>query len=206
MLALHSLAHVLVDEMSLTSGYPAASLRERVYDDEGQSGILVYTATADSAGSLGGLAALSDKDRFAQTLANGIRRARWCTADPVCIESTGSGVNGMNLAACHACLLLPETSCERFNLTLDRATPRRVCPTRPQAGFSAVSINSRQRAAPSRRAACSQDGKEKFLGQAMHEAGYGDASGKDLADDGWRVVEPDVGAVVDALSAREGAR
>lgn len=120
-LALHSLAHVLVDEMSLTSGYPAASLRERVYDAEGQSGILVYTATADSAGSLGGLAALSDKDRFHTTLANGIRRARWCTADPVCVESTGSGVNGMNLAACHACLLLPETSCERFNLTLDRA-------------------------------------------------------------------------------------
>jgi hypothetical protein len=121
-LALHSLAHVLVDEMSLTSGYPAASLRERVYDQPGQAGILVYTATADSAGSLGGLAALSDKDRFGLTLANGIRRARWCTADPVCIESAGSGVNGMNLAACHACLLLPETSCERFNLTLDRAT------------------------------------------------------------------------------------
>jgi len=121
-LALHSLAHVLVDEMSLTSGYPAASLRERVYDEPGQAGILVYTATADSAGSLGGLAALSDKDRFATTLANGIRRARWCTADPVCIESTGSGVNGMNLAACHACLLLPETTCEHFNLTLDRAT------------------------------------------------------------------------------------
>ena len=121
-LALHSLAHVLVDEMSLTSGYPAASLRERVYDDHGQAGILIYTATADSAGSLGGLAGLSDKHRIAQTLASGIRRARWCTADPVCVESTGSGVNGMNLAACHACLLLPETSCERFNLTLDRAT------------------------------------------------------------------------------------
>ncbi|GIL33995.1 DUF1998 domain-containing protein [Phycicoccus sp. DTK01] len=120
-LALHSLAHVLVDEMALTSGYPAASLRERVYDEPGQSGILVYTASADSAGSLGGLAALSDKDRFSQTLANGVRRARWCTSDPVCIESTGSGVNGMNLAACHACLLVPETSCERFNLTLDRA-------------------------------------------------------------------------------------
>lgn len=120
-LALHSFAHVLVDEMSLTSGYPAASLRERVYDEDGQTGVLIYTATADSAGSLGGLAGLSDPDRFRQTLANGIRRARWCTADPVCIESLGTGVNGMNLAACHACLLLPETSCERFNLALDRA-------------------------------------------------------------------------------------
>ena len=42
-----------------TPAIPAASLRERVYDD-GPGGILVYTATADSAGSLGGLAALSD--------------------------------------------------------------------------------------------------------------------------------------------------
>ena len=133
-LALHSLAHVLVDEMALTSGYPAASLRERVYDQPGQAGILVYTASADSAGSLGGLAALSDKDRFSQTLANGVRRAGWCTSDPVCIESTGSGVNGMNLAACHACLLVPETSCERFNLTLDRAALVGT-PQQPTAGL-----------------------------------------------------------------------
>lgn len=121
-LALHSLAHVLIDEMSLTAGYPAASLRERIYDDDGQAGVLIYTATADSAGSLGGLAALSDKNRLRAILHNGLQRAAWCTTDPVCIESTGSGVNGMNLAACHACLLVPETSCERFNLLLDRAS------------------------------------------------------------------------------------
>lgn len=57
-LALHSLAHVLLDEMPLTSGYPSSSLRERVYDEPGQAGLLIYTATADSAGSLGGLATL----------------------------------------------------------------------------------------------------------------------------------------------------
>ncbi|WP_392467829.1 DrmB family protein [Arsenicicoccus cauae] len=119
--ALHSLAHLLIDEMSLTAGYPAGSLRERVYDGEGQAGVLVYTATADSAGSLGGLAALSDKDRFAGLLLSGVDRAHWCTSDPVCIESEANGVDGLNLAACHACLLVPETSCERFNLVLDRA-------------------------------------------------------------------------------------
>jgi hypothetical protein len=133
-LALHSLAHILVEELSLTGGYPTASLRERVYDEEGQAGILVYTASADSAGSLGGLAAQSDARRFSATLASGIRRARWCTADPVCIEATSSGVSGMNLAACHACLLLPETSCERFNLTLDRACLIGL-PDRPAAGL-----------------------------------------------------------------------
>ena len=119
-LALHSLAHVLVDEMSLSSGYPAAAIRERIYDADDQAGVLVYTASADSAGSLGGLAAVSEPHRFAQTLINGLERARWCTADPVCAESSGSGIDGMNLAACHACLLLPEVSCERFNLGLDR--------------------------------------------------------------------------------------
>lgn len=119
-LVLHSLAHVLLDECSLTAGYPTASLRERVYSEEGQAGILIYTATADSAGSLGGLAALSDKDRFNSVFRSAMRRAEWCTSDPVCIESGSSGVDGMNLAACHACLLLPETSCEQFNLVLDR--------------------------------------------------------------------------------------
>lgn len=121
-LLLHSLAHVLIDEMALGSGYPAASIRERIYDEEDQAGVLVYTATADSAGSLGGLASLSDANRFTEVLSNGMERARWCTADPVCSESSGSGLDGMNLAACHACLLLPEVSCERFNLGLDRAT------------------------------------------------------------------------------------
>ena len=56
------------------------------------------------------------------TIEKAVRRARWCTSDPICSESTGSGVGGMNLAACHACLLVPETSCERFNLVLDRAS------------------------------------------------------------------------------------
>lgn len=119
-LVLHSLAHVLLDEFSLTAGYPTASLRERVYAADDQAGILIYTATADSAGSLGGLAALSDKHRFNSVFRSAIKRAEWCTSDPVCIESGTSGVDGMNLAACHACLLLPETSCEQFNLVLDR--------------------------------------------------------------------------------------
>jgi len=120
-LVLHSLAHAVLDECSLTSGYPTASLRERVYDADGQAGILIYTATADSAGSLGGLAGISDRYRFSAVLHSAIERAKWCTSDPVCIECGPSGVDGMNLCACHACLLLPETSCERFNLVLDRA-------------------------------------------------------------------------------------
>lgn len=131
---LHSFAHMLVDELSLSAGYAAASMRERVYDADGQAGVLIYTATADGAGSLGGLAAQSHGRRMGDSVARAVKRARWCTADPICSESTGSGVEGLNLAACHACLLLPETSCERFNLVLDRACVVGL-PDRPAVGL-----------------------------------------------------------------------
>ena len=113
---------LLLTELSLDAGYPVASLRERVYSAEGQTGILIYTASSDSAGSLGGLSAQSDPDRIWAVVQSAIRRARWCSSDPVCIESTGSGADALNLAACHACVLLPETSCERMNRVLDRAS------------------------------------------------------------------------------------
>ncbi len=121
-LLMHSFAHVLLAELSLDAGYPVASLRERVYAREDQTGVLVYTATADSAGSLGGLSAQSSPERIWAVVQAAIRRARWCSSDPVCIESVGSGADALNLAACHACVLLPETSCEYMNHVLDRAS------------------------------------------------------------------------------------
>jgi hypothetical protein len=121
-LLLHSLAHVLITELSLDAGYPEASLRERLYTAEDQAGVLIYTATADSAGSLGGLSAKSEPRAFESVLSSALQRAQWCTNDPVCVEAQGTGVGGLNLAACHACMLLPETSCERFNSLLDRAS------------------------------------------------------------------------------------
>ena len=59
-----------------------------------------------------------------QTIEKTIRNAKWCSIDPVCMESgskTGQGPNSVNLAACHNCALVPETSCESFNSYLDRA-------------------------------------------------------------------------------------
>lgn len=47
--------------------------------------------------------------------------AAWCSSDPLCIESEPGGTDALNLAACHCCALLPETSCEEMNLLLDRA-------------------------------------------------------------------------------------
>lgn len=121
-LGLHTLAHILLTEMSLDAGYPVASLRERVYAAPGQAGILIYTASSDAAGSLGGLAQLAAEDRLGRIVRSAVNRASWCSSDPVCAESWGSGVENLNLAACHACVLLPETSCEHRNLILDRVS------------------------------------------------------------------------------------
>ncbi|MFC8779547.1 DrmB family protein [Streptomyces nigra] len=121
MVLLHTLAHVLINEWSLDAGYPAAALRERLYADEDMMGLLVYTATSDSAGSLGGLVAQGEPERLADTLRSAVRRASWCSADPLCVETEASGTGGTNLAACHACVMLPETSCEHNNILLDRA-------------------------------------------------------------------------------------
>ncbi|RDI24046.1 uncharacterized protein DUF1998 [Rhodococcus sp. AG1013] len=119
--AVHTLAHVLIDQLSLDAGYPAASLRERLYVDDEMAGILVYTASSDSAGSLGGVASQASPDSFADALREGLTRLSWCSCDPVCIESKASGADALNLAACHACVLVPETSCELTNTFLDRA-------------------------------------------------------------------------------------
>lgn len=118
--AVHTLAHVLIDQLALDAGYPASSLRERLFVGTDMAGILVYTASSDSAGSLGGVASMADPERLSVALSEAEDRLAWCAADPVCIESDGSGTEGSNLAACHNCVLLPETSCEEFNTGLDR--------------------------------------------------------------------------------------
>jgi hypothetical protein len=111
----------LINEWSLDGGYPAAALRERLYAYENMAGVLIYTATSDSAGSLGGLVAQGEIDSLASSLPAAFERAGWCSNDPLCMESEASGADSVNLAACHACVLLPETSCETNNSFLDRA-------------------------------------------------------------------------------------
>ena len=116
----HTLAHSLIGQWALDSGYPAASLRERLFVDEDHAGILIYTATSDSAGSLGGVIQQGAAERLEGSLREAVERAGWCSSDPLCAESEASGVDSLNLAACHACVLLPEVSCEEMNVLLDR--------------------------------------------------------------------------------------
>jgi len=119
----HSLAHALIKQMSRSSGYSTSSLRERLYiNKENETGILIYTSSSDSEGTLGGLVNLGRKEYFRDIILSMIEYSRWCSSDPLCIESKGQGLHSLNLAACHTCLLLPETSCEERNHLLDRAS------------------------------------------------------------------------------------
>ncbi|AMX00365.1 DUF1998 domain-containing protein [Rummeliibacillus stabekisii] len=120
---LHTLSHIIIDELALTCGYNSASIRERLYLNEEQCGILIYTSSGDIDGTFGGLVRMGRQENFFPVVYKAIDKARWCSSDPVCSEigkSSGQGVNNLNGAACHSCSYLPETSCELGNLFLDR--------------------------------------------------------------------------------------
>ena len=123
-------------------GYGSASLRERLYcdtdsDQNSMCGVLIYTASGDSEGSMGGLIRHGEPRAFERLIARAIDRARWCSSDPVCIESSGQGADICNLAACHGCCLVPETFCEEGNRILDRALLVGT-PAKDQMGFFAT--------------------------------------------------------------------
>ncbi len=123
LLLLHTLSHLLIRQLEMEAGYPAASLKERIYCtscDIAMAGILVYVAVPDVVGSLGGLVELAEPQRFLKLLSNVFDHAEWCSHDPVCSEHEGRGQNLLNRAACHACALIPEPSCSYNNVLLDR--------------------------------------------------------------------------------------
>lgn len=122
---LHTLAHLLIRQLAFDCGYSSASLRERIYTHVGRDGVqragfLVYTSAGDAEGTLGGLARQGEPPRLLNTFVGALRSAAWCSADPICIESPGQGVQALNLGACHACTLVSETSCVYLNALLDR--------------------------------------------------------------------------------------
>lgn len=128
---IHSLAHVLIRQLSLSCGYSSASLRERLYVDEKEwemAGLLIFTSSPDADGTLGGLARQGESRNIVNTFEDGLASMTWCSSDPLCIQGIHSKSEPANGAACHACLLAAETSCEEFNAFLDRAllvgTPR----------------------------------------------------------------------------------
>lgn len=125
LLLVHAFSHAFIRQISVECGYSASALRERLYvSDTGRTmnGVLIYTGSPDSEGSLGGLVRLADPQLLEPIVLRTLANAGWCGSDPVCLETdprqSGDRISG---AACHCCLLLPETACERFNRELDRA-------------------------------------------------------------------------------------
>ena len=125
---LHSLSHMLIREMAMHAGYGAASLSERIYawgpnsEREGAAGILISTTSADSEGTLGGLVELSTPEMIIRLVKNALVRAGHCSSDPLCARKLPVPPEDvLHGSACHFCLFVSETSCEKSNRFLDRA-------------------------------------------------------------------------------------
>ena len=122
-LMLHSLSHLLISQAALDCGYSASSIKERIYSfPELGYGILLYTGGSGSEGTLGGLVGLSDKIEI--LLEKALDRGKLCSNDPFCSQHKPNNTFEKRYshgAACHSCLLIAETSCERKNEFLDRS-------------------------------------------------------------------------------------
>ena len=117
---IHTFSHMMIEALSYFSGYPSVNIKERIYladHDEGlgqeMTGILLYTTSSSSEGSLGGLVRLSESDKLDEIFKKGLSLSSWCSIDPLCISS--------NPSSCHMCTHLTEVSCSHFNSSLDRA-------------------------------------------------------------------------------------
>jgi hypothetical protein len=139
---LHSLSHLLITTIAMECGYSASAIRERIYcgpyrDDPTQmSGILLYTGTVGSEGTLGGL--VEQGTRIHEHLRRALRAASLCSNDPLCgSHSPDRDLSDRLLegAACHGCLFVSEPSCERFNRYLDRALVVPVVGQPPELAF-----------------------------------------------------------------------
>jgi len=122
---LHTFAHLVIRELALECGYNAASIRERVYASSDSSspmaGVIIYTAAADSDGTLGGLVELGRSENLERLVSQALARAAVCSSDPLCSEHDPGHDRSLHIASCHACTFVAETSCERSNRYLDRA-------------------------------------------------------------------------------------
>jgi hypothetical protein len=125
---LHTIAHLLIRAVTNISGYSMASIRERIYSQElaGQdrtfktAGILIYTASSDADGTLGGLSGIASARVFQSFFESALQDGKWCSSDPLCLNRGFQMSLSASGASCHNCTLLPETSCVYFNRFLDR--------------------------------------------------------------------------------------
>ncbi len=134
---LHSLSHLLITQVALECGYSASSIRERIYAGDSGYAILLLTGTTGSEGTLGGLVEVGRT--IERHIDDALRLGELCSNDPVCsTHDPASRLEERYLhgAACHGCLLIAETSCERRNDLLDRALVVPTVADRDAAFFS----------------------------------------------------------------------
>lgn len=140
---LHSLSHMLINSIAMECGYSASAIKERIYcgpldGSAGEmAGILLYTGTVGSEGTLGGL--VEQGARLEHHLRRALGSGLLCSNDPICGAHTPEDDPTDRLlegAACHGCLLIAETSCDkRFNRNLDRALVVPVIGQDPELAF-----------------------------------------------------------------------
>ena len=116
---MHTFAHLMIKQMSMSSGYSSSAIRERIYFGDTMSGILLYTGSSDKEGSLGGLVELGSIEQMTSLMRDAFQEALVCTNDPECMSNLPAGKNS-NGAACHSCCMVSETACENGNRMLDR--------------------------------------------------------------------------------------
>ena len=116
---MHTFAHLIIKQMSMSSGYSSSAIRERIYFSNKMSGILLYTGSSDKEGSLGGLVELGNIEQMTSLMRDAFQEALVCTNDPECMSNLPAGKNS-NGAACHSCCMISETACENGNRMLDR--------------------------------------------------------------------------------------
>ena len=124
---LHTMSHLLIKGMGKSSGYPTSSFEERIYSGKEMAGILIFTSASSRDGSLGGLVDLVTKQHYLETMIrNSISASSVCSTDPLCSTQEPEAQHNCVGASCHACSMLPETSCESQNNFLDRAAVYRT--------------------------------------------------------------------------------
>ena len=103
---LHTLSHMLIRSLSDLAGYSASGMQERIYSSGNMAGILIFTSSPSSDGTLGGLA--EQGSNFDQILQRAVDRSKNCSSDPLCSSRRPGGTAG-NGAACHHMRAPPRT-------------------------------------------------------------------------------------------------
>ncbi|MGO4994500.1 Zn-binding domain-containing protein [Jeotgalibaca porci] len=120
---IHTFSHAMIHQFSLKSGYPITAIRERLYSENDEYGLLLYVTDSDKDGTFGGLVRLADEQKFKLNTNAALKRLDWCSSDPVCFElgnDFGQGFHNSNGSACHNCSFVPDTACSYRNCFLDR--------------------------------------------------------------------------------------